>query len=237
MILIKLLKIVIKRYITQFRLLYRNVILSNKNQTCKISDEAIIDNVEFGKYVGVFGGSTILNSKIGDYSYIQTNCRIFNCNIGKFCSIGARVTTAPGKHELNFISSSPCLLYNNTCVPKTYNKHDKYNYNQRVIIENDVWIGEGAIILEGVTIKTGAVVGAYAVVTKDVEPYAIVGGVPAKLIRYRFSKDIISSLLNSKWWDCNEEWFLDNNDLFRKQNLTSEQIQQIINIPNESYDR
>lgn len=106
-----------------------------------------------------------------------------------------------------------------------------------MIIENDVWIGEGAIILEGVTIKTGAVVGAYAVVTKDVEPYAIVGGVPAKLIRYRFSKDIISSLLNSKWRDCNEEWFLDNNDLFRKQNLTSEQIQQIINIPNESYDR
>lgn len=225
--LISAIKIIIKRNLSLLHSVYKHLSLKNKNKTCKISIDSVLDNATLGKYVGIFGSPMIINSEIGDYSYIQTNSRIINCGIGKFCSIGANVTTAPGKHDLNFISTSPCLLYNNTIVPKSFNIKDKYNYNQRVIIENDVWIGEGALILEGVTIKTGAIVGAHAVVTKDVEPYAIVGGVPAKLIRFRFPKEFIDKLLESKWWDHNEEWFIKNIDLFRDTNLSNELLHKL----------
>ena len=106
---------------------------------------------------------------------------------------------------------------------KTYSNEDLFNSSVKVSIGHDVWIGERAIIIDGLTIGTGAIIAAGAVVVKDVEPYSIVGGVPAKHIRFRFEEEVRTKLLNSKWWDKSEEYlsehyadFLDVNSFLDK---------------------
>ena len=111
------------------------------------------------------------------------------------------------EHPVNMVSTSP-KIYRNI---KLKDIKDVYF---PPIIGNDVWIGANAIILQGVTIGDGAIIAAGAVVTKDVPPYAIVGGVPAKVIKYRFSDDVILKLLEIKWWDKPEEWTTQNLDKF-----------------------
>lgn len=144
----------------------------------------------------------INNSSIDSYTYVNKNCLIQNAKIGKFCSIGADVIVGTGTHPSNLLSTSPIF----------YKKHNTLNiclqeipfkeYSQ-ITIGNDVWIGTRAIIMDGVTIGDGAIIAAGAVVTKDVAPYAIIGGVPGKLIKYRFNSDTVLNLLKSKWWDMN----------------------------------
>lgn len=127
--------------------------------------------------------------------------------IGKFCSISDNVTIfLGGEHEVNTISSYPFTLKNH------YSKGD-------VIIGNDVWIGEYTTILSGVTIGDGAVIGANSLVTKDVEPYAIVGGSPAKFIKYRFDKEIIVKLLKLKWWDLEINEIMENRKLLNSEDF------------------
>lgn len=121
--------------------------------------------------------------------------------IGKFCSISDEVTIfLGGEHEINTISSYPFSLKNH------YSKGD-------VTIGNDVWIGQSTIILSGVTIGDGAIIGANSLVTKDVKPYAVVGGNPAKLIKYRFDDDTIDKLLKIKWWDWSIDKIIHNRHL------------------------
>ena len=115
--------------------------------------------------------------------------------IGKYVSIARDVTLGGGEHPLDILTTSPALYGHN---PKYI---DPKIYCKPVIIDNDVWIGARAIIKNGVHISTGAVIASGAVVTKDVPPYAIVGGVPAKVIKYRFDEETRKELLESKWWD------------------------------------
>ena len=136
------------------------------------------------------------------YSYIGTNCYIRNTKIGRYCSLGNNIKVILGRHPTNFISTHDfCFKDLGTFIA------DKkvINSDYSVIIENDVWIGDNVLILPGVTIHTGAIIGAGALVNSDIPAYAIVGGVPAKLIRYRFSDDIVKKLLDSKWWDYSVE--------------------------------
>ena len=125
--------------------------------------------------------------------------------IGAFCSIGYRVVIGHGKHPLNFLSTSPFFYFNemNYKLPSQVT-HDEYWNLEPVEIGNDVWIGDGVFIKNGVKIGDGAVLGARAVVTKDVPPYAIVVGCPAKIIKYRFNEDIIKELLDLKWWELDD---------------------------------
>ena len=95
-----------------------------------------------------------------------------------------------------------------------FTEKDLFNPSKTTVIGNDVWIGESVVIIDGLKIGTGSIIAAGAVVTKDVEPYSIVGGVPAKLIRFRFEKDIVQKLLNSKWWELSETEFIDNISTF-----------------------
>lgn len=135
--------------------------------------------------------------------------------IGRFCSIAHGVTIGLSGHSTSFLSSSTLFKFNNnadlfTPFLKERNKNWEMHMKEKnlaswkkplPIIGNDVWIGYGSTILNGVTVGDGAVIAAGAVVTKDIEPYSIVGGVPAKIIKKRFNDNIISALLNIKWWN------------------------------------
>ena len=141
-------------------------------------------------------------SEIGSYTYVGKNCLIQNTKIGRFCSIANDVLIGLGQHPIHFFSTSP-LFYrtNNPLNIKLIDKNIDFTEYLPIEIGHDVWIGTRAIVLDGVKIGHGAVIAANSVVTKDVAPYAIVGGVPAKIIKYRFSTEKIEYLLQSQWWN------------------------------------
>ena len=141
------------------------------------------------------------HSCIGD----RFRCDSAQTVIGKFCSVAADVTIAPGQHPTQWLSTSGFQYDSTKKISLRQSVKDWTEGHTPVIIGNDVWIGCYAVIQDGVHIGDGAIVGSNAVVTKDVPPYAIVGGVPAKVIRYRFSPEIIEKLLKLKWWDLPDE--------------------------------
>lgn len=147
---------------------------------------------------------------VGRCTYCASEVYIasWNTSIGAFCSIGQNVRLGHGEHPLNFLSTSP-YLYSGVLGYKMENTphHNEFRAKaiQPISIGNDVWIGDNVIVKNGVTVGDGVVIGAGAIVTKDVPPYAIVAGVPAKIIRYRFSEDILRRLLATKWWELPDE--------------------------------
>lgn len=165
-------------------------------------------------------GTSILNSEVGYGTYIGLNSRLNNAKIGRYCSIGGAVSVITSTHpSKDFVSTSPLFYRPQKLSGKTYCSETLFNEylsinNRSVIIGNDVWIGDRVTIKGGVTIGDGAIVAMNACVTKDVPPYAIVGGVPAKIIRYRFSEDQIHQLLSIKWWNRPESWIMQNANKF-----------------------
>ena len=140
-------------------------------------------------------------AEIGNYTFIGKNTYIENCSsIGSFCSISFDVKIGLRNHHLKTISTSP-YFYRKS---KGWVKKDNSPVEDPVFIGHDVLISSNVVILDGVTIGTGAVIASGAVVNKNVPPYAIVGGVPAKVIKYRFDDKTIKNLLESKWWQMEE---------------------------------
>jgi len=135
---------------------------------------------------------------IGRYTYMQSNCNINNASLGNFCSLGSNVLIGPWQHPLNMTSTSP-KLYRNVLGGAFFDM-PKYTH-----IGHDVWIGSNVIILGGLTIGNGSVIGAGSVVTKNVPPYAIVVGNPAKIIRYRFDESKIKEITDKKWYDWEDD--------------------------------
>ena len=149
----------------------------------------------------VSSGCRVYHSIIGKCSYLGLDTWCINAEIGSFCSIADNVYIGGAEHPMNWVSTSPVFQnVKHSSTKKSFAKLEWNPYNKRVHIGNDVWIGHGAVISQGVTIGNGAVVGANAVVTKDVPPYAIVAGVPARIIRYRFEEETIKVLQQSEWW-------------------------------------
>lgn len=136
---------------------------------------------------------------IGKGSYVARNTCISDTNIGKYCSIGPNLLCGWGIHPLNGISTAPCFYSTRKQNGMTYSSTDKIEERKTITIGNDVFIGMNVTILDGVTIGNGAVIGAGAVVTKDIPPYAIAVGVPAKVVKYRFSTEIIEKLEQIQW--------------------------------------
>ena len=144
-------------------------------------------------------GSAIIRTKFARHSFCGYDCFIVDADIGSFVSIGARVTIGGAAHPMHFVSTSPVFLSHRDSVRTKLARHD-YLPVLATHVESDVWIGDGAFIKAGVRIHVGAVIGMGAVVTRDVPPYAIVGGNPARVIRKRFSSKICENLLASQWW-------------------------------------
>jgi acetyltransferase-like isoleucine patch superfamily enzyme len=156
---------------------------------------------ELGSYSVLFKDVTLINSNLGAYSFVQSRSLISNVEIGKFCSIASNVNIGLGSHPMHMVSTSPVFYDNSQSLPNfMIGKKIFFEELPRTTIESDVWIGHGAMIKAGVTIGTGAVIGAGSVVTKDIPPYSIAAGNPCKVIKSRFSEDIINRLLLSKWW-------------------------------------
>lgn len=160
------------------------------------------------------GNYTVFDGYIGRGSYIGSHAWVERAKIGRYCSIANNVTTAIGRHAMEMVSQHPMFYSTAKQNGYTYVKEDCYveriyadeSGRYDIIIGNDVWIGTGAIILGNIKIGNGAVVAAGTVVTKDVPDYAVVAGVPAKIIRYRFSDEEIKKLLNDSWWEKDESW-------------------------------
>lgn len=169
----------------------------------------------------IIGDYTMYNDFINDpvlfeknnvlYHYPINNDRLI---IGKFCSIacGVKFLFNSANHTIKSLSTYPFPLFFDEWNLDVNDVTSSWDSKGDIVIGNDVWIGYEAIIFAGVTIGDGAIIGSRAVVTKDVPPYAIVGGVPARLIRERFSKETVSSLLKIKWWNWSKERIIKNID-------------------------
>lgn len=169
-----------------------------------LQGKRIIDST-IHKTAKVNAGVDLVRCNIGKYSYLGYNTGAINTEIGAFCSIATNVFIGGAQHPMDWVSTSPVFQHiRNSGPSKRFAEHPVQG-TPRTIIGNDVWIGHGAIIKSGITIGDGAVIGTGAVVVKDVPPYAIVGGVPAKVLKYRFPEAIIQDLLSTRWWDASDE--------------------------------
>lgn len=148
-------------------------------------------------------GSTIVRSIFARHSFCGYDCSIIDTEVGPFTSIANRVTIGGAMHPMHFVSTSPVFLSHRDSVRTKLSRH-RYLPVFTTRIGADVWIGEGVYIKAGVTVGAGAVIGMGSVVTRDIAPYAIVGGNPARLIRYRFAKETCDSLLSSQWWNLDD---------------------------------
>ncbi|WP_100486550.1 DapH/DapD/GlmU-related protein [Sporolactobacillus pectinivorans] len=168
-----------------------------------IDPSSTVINSRLGSWTDIGPNTKIEETEFGDYSYTDGDATIIYSSIGKFCSIASHVRINPGNHPMWRVTQHH-LTYRRIRY-QFAGTDDETIFNWRrghkVTIGNDVWIGHSATIMPGVTIGTGAVVGAGAVVTKDIEPYTIAVGVPARPLRQRFSGPVIEELLKSQWWN------------------------------------
>lgn len=187
-------------------------------------------STNFEGYNKLHGSCSISNSSLGLFTYASAS-KICNAEIGRFCSIAPNVKIGGGKHPTKFPSTHPAFYSTRAQSGKTFTTEDHYREHEKVIIGNDVWIGSGAIILDGVTIGDGVIVAAGAVVSKNIPPYHIVGGIPARHIKKRFSDEHIEGLLRLKWWDWPIEKLSHHLELFQSED--SESLDKLLQLHHE----
>lgn len=175
---------------------------------------AVGPECHFGRKVRIQDNTRLLRTEIGDYSYVGRACVLQNASLGKFCSVGSDVEIGLGLHAVDHVSTYPGFY--STRPPMSYRFVSKTSAVEfkPITIGHDVWIGNGARIVDGVKIGHGAIVGTGAIVTRDVAPYTIVAGVPARPLRTRFDHEMIIFLLDIAWWDRGEAFLQQYAPLF-----------------------
>lgn len=168
-----------------------------------VHETAVTRDSRFGKFVKIGARTTVIETAFGDYSYAVNDCEIVYADIGKFVSIGALVGINPANHPIERAAQAHFTYRSWQYFDDVADETEEFERRraQRVTIGPDAWIGRAAIVLPGRAIGTGAVIGAGAVVTRDVAPYTIVAGNPARPIRRRFSEATAERLLRLAWWD------------------------------------
>ena len=177
---------------------YYGKLMKKLQGTCVINS-----NISPSSIVG--SNCNVRGSSFGRYSYCGNDCQIVNTDIGSYCSLSDHVFIGGAEHPIDWMSTSPVFQNVRHSGPRKRFAKFALPTSNRTVIGNDVWIGHGVTIKQGVSIGDGAVVGSNALVTKDVPPYAVVGGVPAKLIKYRFPQEVIDRLEEIKWWNLPDE--------------------------------
>lgn len=194
---------------------YKLIKKMNKNNS--LSYNANVSENTSLEGLNKIGNVSIVDTKVGVCTFIGSG-KLNNCKIGKFSSISNDVYVVANTHPLEMVSTFPGFY--DSVIPRF--PYSTNSFNDFILTENgyeceignDVWIGRNVLIKGGVTIGDGAVIGMGSVVTKDVPPYAVVAGVPAKIIKYRFAEDIIDELLKIRWWDWDLEKISDNKNNF-----------------------
>lgn len=202
------------------------IVDSEVNKKCIIGENSRVRQSYLKEYVRIDRNNLIMGCNVGRYSYTGPFNMIFNSVIGDFCSISYGVTIGPPDHDFSRISTHPFLHNQEYDILNNEDLMPVSKFDRPCEIGADVWIGCNATILRGVKIGCGAVIGANALVRKDVPPYAIVGGVPAKIIKYRFPQNIIDQLLQIEWWTWDIERIRKNAKILTG-NITSENLKKI----------
>lgn len=207
--------------------LYKNIYIKDStiHSHSSVGDDTTIVSSEIEGNVAINRRNFINNSNIASYTYTGINNNIGYTNIGKFCSLGKSLNIGGNDHNYKRVSTMPLSRY--AQLSKSIIDVESNIEPKRCIIGNDVWIGDGACVLSKAKISDGVIIGAGAVVTKDIPPYAIAVGVPAKVIGFRFEKGIIEELLKIKWWDWPEKYITDNAELIFKRNLSQKIIDEL----------
>ena len=183
----------------------------SKYPSVKLYYMASASRCTLGRSVTLFDNVKINHCTVGDFTYIQENSRLNSTKVGKFTAIGPGVKAGMGNHPSNtFVTIHPIFYAKTKLLPVNFADKSYFKAKTDITIGNDVWIGGNVLIMDGIVIGDGAIVAAGAVVTENVVPYAIVGGVPARLIKYRFTADQIAYLLEFKWWDKEQSWMEKN---------------------------
>jgi virginiamycin A acetyltransferase len=186
---------------------FRRLHARRKFPASVIHDGAVIDKLSIlDRHTVIFHDVTIMSSSLGAYSYVQAATSIFNAEIGQFCSIAGDVTIGLAAHPTQMVSTSPVFYDNEQPLPRFFVTSRQFSNNlPRTFIGADVWIGKGAKIKAGVRIGVGAVIGAGSIVTKDIPPYAIAVGCPCRVVKHRFSHEILGRLIASRWWNLGDK--------------------------------
>jgi acetyltransferase-like isoleucine patch superfamily enzyme len=176
---------------------------------------AYVDRCELEPTVVICDNTEVRSTRIGSFTYVGPDSVVHGAQIGRFCSIGPGCRVGLGKHpSRQFVSTSPVFFSTERQCGTTFVESSRFEELAPLVIGNDVWIGAEAVITGGVNIGHGAIVGAGAVVVSDIPDYAVYGGVPARLIRFRFSPEQIAWLQQFAWWDRDEQWLRDHAHLF-----------------------
>jgi acetyltransferase-like isoleucine patch superfamily enzyme len=174
-----------------------------KQTKANIGLNCILKEVELESYTFIGENSRLTRVKMGKHSYTNIEVSINLADIGNYVSIGSHVLIGVGKHPVDMVSTHPAFYSNNKSF-QTFAQEMKYEENLPVEIGHDVWIGSKATVMGGLKIGTGAIVAYGAIVTRNVPPYSIVGGIPARIFKYRFDEDTINRLLEIKWWELSD---------------------------------